>query len=92
MGLGGFLGLLLVAGIVGVIGQAIAGYSMGGCLMSIIVGFIGALVGVWLERALGLPELLTVNVGGFVFPILWSVIGAAIFVFIVSLFTRRWAL
>ena len=52
-----FLILLLVAGICGSIGQAIAGYSRGGCLVSIALGFIGALLGTYLAHALGLPEL-----------------------------------
>ena len=45
--------LLIVAGIAGSIGQAIAGYSTGGCLTSIAVSFIGALIGVWPARTLG---------------------------------------
>src|ERR671922_185936 len=45
-----FLILLLVAGICGSIGQAIAGYSRGGCLVSIALGFIGALLGTYLAR------------------------------------------
>src|SRR5881397_642413 len=52
-----FLLLLLVAGICGSIGQAIAGYSRGGCLTSIALGFIGALLGMWIAGRLGLPEL-----------------------------------
>src|SRR5262245_19469378 len=36
-----FLILLLVAGICGAVGQAIVGYSRGGCLASIALGFIG---------------------------------------------------
>ena len=44
MTLTGILVLLLIAGIVGGLGQAISGYSFGGCLMSIIVGFVGAYV------------------------------------------------
>ena len=44
MTLFGFLILLLIAAICGGIGQAIAGYDLGGCLVSIVVGFIGALV------------------------------------------------
>jgi len=81
--------LLVVAGIVGSLGQALVGYSMGGCLVSIVVGFVGALLGAWLARNLGLPELLTVRVGGTAFPIVWSVIGSALFVLVVSLVTRR---
>jgi len=81
--------LLVVAGIVGSLGQALVGYSMGGCLVSIVVGFVGALLGAWLARSLGLPELLTVRVGDAAFPIVWSVIGSALFVLVVSLLTRR---
>jgi uncharacterized membrane protein YeaQ/YmgE (transglycosylase-associated protein family) len=84
--------LLVVAGIIGALGQAIAGYSMGGCLVSIVVGFVGALLGLWLARGLGLPELFAVQVGGTTFPLIWSVIGAALFVFVIGMFNRRsWA-
>jgi len=80
--------LLLIAGVCGALGQAITGVSRGGCLVSIALGFIGALVGLWLARLLGLPELFTVKVGGTSFPILWSIIGSALFVAIISLITR----
>lgn len=76
--------LLLIAGIAGSIGQAIAGYSTGGCLTSIAVGFIGALIGVWLARTLNLPVLFNISVGGTAFPVLWSIIGAALFVAVIS--------
>lgn len=89
MGLIEFLILLLIAGICGSIGQAIAGYTRGGCLVSIAVGFIGALLGSWLSIQMGLPELFNVNVGGSSFPILWSIIGSVIFVAIIGLFTSR---
>ncbi len=81
--------LLLVAGICGALGQAISGYSRGGCLVSIALGFIGALVGMWLARTLELPELFAINVGTTRFPVIWSIIGAALFVAVLSLFTRR---
>jgi uncharacterized membrane protein YeaQ/YmgE (transglycosylase-associated protein family) len=80
--------LLLVAGICGSLGQAIAGYSRGGCLVSIALGFVGALLGMWLARMLGLPELIPVNIGGTSFPIVWSIIGSALFVAIIALITR----
>jgi uncharacterized membrane protein YeaQ/YmgE (transglycosylase-associated protein family) len=84
--------LLLVAGICGSIGQAIAGYSRGGCLVAIALGFIGALLGTLLAHKLGLPELLvldSVRINGRGFPIIWSIIGSALFVAIISLITRR---
>lgn len=77
--------LLLIAGVCGSIGQAISGYSHGGCLVSIAVGFIGALLGGFLSRMLGLPELF--RVAGF--PIIWSIIGAALFVALISLISGR---
>jgi uncharacterized membrane protein YeaQ/YmgE (transglycosylase-associated protein family) len=80
--------LLIVAGLCGALGQAIAGYSRGGCLVSIALGFVGALLGMWLARQMGLPELFAVNIGGTNFPIVWSIIGSALFVAIITLITR----
>lgn len=80
--------LILVAGICGSIAQSLAGYSHGGCLVSIVLGFIGALLGMWLARLLGLPELLEIEFGDQPFPILWSIIGASIFVALLSLISR----
>jgi len=83
-----FIILIVIAAICGAIGQAIAGYSLGGWLISTVVGFIGALVGTWLARSVGLPELLTINVGGQPFPIVWAIIGSAILAAIVALVSR----
>jgi uncharacterized membrane protein YeaQ/YmgE (transglycosylase-associated protein family) len=80
--------LLLVAGLCGALGQAISGYSRGGCLVSIALGFIGAILGMWLARQLGLPELFNVAIGGQRFPVVWSIIGSALFVAVISLLTR----
>ena len=84
-----FLVLLLVAAVCGAIGQSLAGYSLGGCLVSAAVGFIGAFVGLWLARELRLPEILTVQVGGEAFPVLWSIVGSAICALIIGLLSRR---
>ena len=88
MGLIDLLVLLLIAGVCGALGQTIGGRSRGGCLVSIALGFIGALLGGWIARRAGLPELLPVDVGGMYFPIVWSIIGAALFVAVISLITR----
>jgi uncharacterized membrane protein YeaQ/YmgE (transglycosylase-associated protein family) len=84
-----FIILLVIAAICGAIGQAIAGYSLGGMLISIVVGFIGAFLGSWIARSVGLPELLMINIGGEPFPIVWAIIGSAVFTAIIALFTRR---
>jgi len=84
-----FILLLLVAAICGSIGQALVGYSVGGCLVSALVGFVGALFGSWLPVQLGLPEPLPVRIGSDTFPILWSIIGSALLVFGVAMLNRR---
>jgi uncharacterized membrane protein YeaQ/YmgE (transglycosylase-associated protein family) len=84
-----FLILIVIAAICGAIGQAIAGYTLGGMVITTVVGFIGAWLGTWLARAIGLPELLMVNIGGQPFPIVWAIIGSALFAAIIALFTRR---
>jgi uncharacterized membrane protein YeaQ/YmgE (transglycosylase-associated protein family) len=80
--------LLIVAAVCGSLGMAISGYSRGGCLVSIALGFIGALIGMWLARVMSLPELFTLELGGVQFPIIWSIIGSALFVAVLSLLTR----
>ena len=79
MSLSALLLLLLIAAIAGSLGQALSGYSLGGCLMSIVVGFVGALLGFWLSRQLGMPEPFLITVGGESFPLLWAIIGSALF-------------
>ena len=81
--------LLLVAGICGSLGQAISGFSRGGCLVSIALGFVGAVIGMWLARALGLPDLFPVRIGTTNFPIVWSIIGSAVFVAVIALLAGR---
>lgn len=83
-----FVLLLLVAAVCGAIGQSLAGYSRGGCLMAIALGFVGALLGSWLAGAIGAPELIVVRIDGRGFPIVWSIIGSALFVALVAALTR----
>jgi uncharacterized membrane protein YeaQ/YmgE (transglycosylase-associated protein family) len=83
-----FLILLIIAAVCGAVGQALAGYSVGGCITSILVGFVGAVIGTWIAGALGLPEVFAINVGGRAFPVVWSVIGSALFVGLLALLTR----
>jgi uncharacterized membrane protein YeaQ/YmgE (transglycosylase-associated protein family) len=80
--------LLLIAGVCGAVGQSLVGYNLGGCLVSIFVGFIGAYLGAWIAGAMGLPEIFTVNVAGRPFPIIWAVLGSAVFALGVGLIRR----
>ncbi|HEV7743564.1 MAG TPA: GlsB/YeaQ/YmgE family stress response membrane protein [Pyrinomonadaceae bacterium] len=81
--------LLIIAGLCGALGQAITGYSRGGCLVSIALGFIGAVLGMWLSAKLHLPELFSIRIGTTNFPVIWSIIGSALFVALITLITRR---
>jgi uncharacterized membrane protein YeaQ/YmgE (transglycosylase-associated protein family) len=81
--------LLIVAGLVGAIGQRLAGSVRGGLLTPIALGFIGALIGTWGAGQFRLPEIFTLQIGRTTFPIVWAIIGAALFVAILGLLTRR---
>jgi uncharacterized membrane protein YeaQ/YmgE (transglycosylase-associated protein family) len=84
-----FIILLVIAGICGAIGQAISGYTRGGCLLSIVIGFIGALIGMGLANFFNLPDIFTIQAGDVTFPVIWSIIGAALFVAVVGLLSRK---
>jgi uncharacterized membrane protein YeaQ/YmgE (transglycosylase-associated protein family) len=81
----GLIVLLVVAGVCGAVGRAIGGGTRGGFFVSIAVGFVGALLGMLIAGRFGLPELLMVAVDGHRFPILWSIIGASLFVALMHL-------
>jgi len=76
----GFFILLLVASICGSIGAALAGRNGLGCFTSIVLGLIGALIGTWLSRELGVRDLFVVHR----IPILWSIVGSALFVALIT--------
>lgn len=83
-----FLVLAAVAAICGMIGESLAGYSVGGCLTSAVIGYIGAFIGAWVARQFNLPELLAITVGGQSIPVVWSIIGSALLVAGLSLIRR----
>ena len=83
----GLVVLLIIAGICGAIGRAIGGGTRGGFLISIVVGFVGAVLGLLVADAMDLPEILSVNIDGRSFPIVWSIIGGALFVALAHLLT-----
>ena len=89
MSLTNLLLLLVIAAICGAVGKALAGGVRGGLIVSTVLGFIGALLGPWVARALKLPEPFMVTIGGHPFPILWSILGAALFVALLHLISRR---
>lgn len=79
---------LVIAAICGVIAEALVGFSPGGLIASIAIGLVGAFIGSWLAAALGLPALLTVTFGDVQVELIWTIIGAALLVALLSLIRR----
>lgn len=88
----GLILLLIIAAVCGAVGKALGGGSRGGLLVSTALGFIGALLGPWMARQLNLGEPIVIRVAGESFPIIWSIVGAAVFVALLNLLSgKRWA-
>jgi uncharacterized membrane protein YeaQ/YmgE (transglycosylase-associated protein family) len=89
MTLSGLLFLLVVAGVCGSLGSALAGYSHRGCLSSIVLGFVGAWLGTWFASQMHLPALYVVHMRGESFPVVWAIIGSAVLAGVTSVLTAR---
>ena len=89
MTLTGFLLMLLIAAVAGAIGQSLAGYSLGGCIGSIVVGFVGAYIGTWIALQFQLPSFMTVEIDGRGFPLFWAIVGSALLAATVGWISRR---
>ena len=81
--------LIVIAAICGAVGKALAGGVRGGLIVSTALGFIGALLGPWLARQVNLAEPFMLQIGGQSFPIVWSIVGAALFVALLHLLSGR---
>ena len=88
MTLTGLIILLVVAALCGIAGQFLAGYSVGGLVISVVVGFAGAWLGLWIARTFDLPRFITMDIDGRSFPIVWSVAGSALLAAAVGLLRR----
>lgn len=81
--------LLVIAGITGSIARSLVGFDKGGCLLSVAVGFIGALIGTWLARELDFPDIFSFEIRGIKYPVVWSLIGAVLFTALLSLISPK---
>jgi len=70
--------LLVIAGIAGAIAEFIVGFSPGGFVVSVIIGVIGAYLGTWLAQQLNLSPIMTIDINGRTFPLVWSIIGSIV--------------
>lgn len=87
--LAGLIFLIVIAAVCGAVGRAIAGDVRGGLIVSIVLGLVGAFLGSWIARQMKLPEPFVLRVAGESFPVLWSIIGAALFVGLIHMISRR---
>src|SRR5258707_14464139 len=67
---------ILVAALCGALAQLVVGYTRGGCLGSLLIGLVGAVLGNWLATSLHLPQILVL----YDVDVVWTFIGAAILV------------
>ena len=84
MSIGEIIVYLVIALLCGIGGQMLAGRSVGGYVVSTVVGLTGALLGGYLARSVGAPEPFAVSVGGRTIPIIWAIIGAALVTLVVA--------
>jgi uncharacterized membrane protein YeaQ/YmgE (transglycosylase-associated protein family) len=80
----------LVALLIGSLGARLAGRrGRYGCLGSIVIGLVGALLGRLVSEVSGIEDFWVIRIGDRPFPVFWSVLGAALLVAVLALFTRR---
>lgn len=89
MGIVEFGATVVVAAVCASIGQFISGYSRGGCPVSFVTAFLGALAGPWAAAELDYAEPLYLPLGDVDFPLVTSAAGALILVVLVNLITRK---
>jgi uncharacterized membrane protein YeaQ/YmgE (transglycosylase-associated protein family) len=74
---------ILIGAVAGWIGGLIVKGSGSGFWINLIVGIIGALLGGWLLRFLGLPG------SSLIWELIAAIVGAVILLLIVGLFTKK---
>ncbi len=89
MNLWSFLLLLLIAFIAGSLGASIAQRKGLGCLAYIALGFIGAMLGAYLQQKFELPEPLLLRIGSRNFPLVLSILTSAVFVAVISGLSKK---
>ena len=80
---------LVLAGVLGVVSQKILGYKLGGLIVSVFIGFVGAYLGKEAAIWFNLPYIVSLRVNGRQFPILWSLAGAMIATLVMGMIARK---
>ena len=77
--------ILIVAGVCGALAQIVFGFRRTNFLIAVVVGVAGAYLGTYLAQRLGLPSLLPFSLGGRQIEVVWTFLGAALLMFVLSL-------
>jgi uncharacterized membrane protein YeaQ/YmgE (transglycosylase-associated protein family) len=85
----GLIVVIVTAALCGAVGLALAGGGQGGRVRYTTCGVIGAVLVPWLARECHLSESAGLHVSGHLFPIAWSIIGAALLVAILYAVSAR---
>jgi uncharacterized membrane protein YeaQ/YmgE (transglycosylase-associated protein family) len=80
--------LAVVAIICGSIAQLTSGYSRGGLIVNLGLGFCGAFVGVYLARYFNAPKIINVKFGTSDFPVIYSLVGSVFSVALVGFLVK----
>ena len=89
MGIIEFAATVVIAAVCGLAGQFLTGYSRGGCPVSFVTAFLGALAGPWVATKMDWPEPFFVPLGEVQIPLVSSAAGALILVLLVNLATKK---
>ncbi len=80
--------VVIVGIICGTIGQMTSGYSKGGWIVHLSLGWVGAALGVYLSRVFNAPLVYNITVQSTEFPVIWSLIGSVFFVAAIGLLVK----
>lgn len=80
--------MALVAIICGTLAQITSSNSKGGWILYPVIGFFGALSGVYVSRSLNAPVVYDLRIDGVVFPIIYCIIGAVFFLAAIGFFVK----
>lgn len=81
--------IFVIVGVCGIIAQAVFNFRKSGFALSVLLGTIGAFLGVIIARMLEIPELLTIQIGYEAIPVFWSVMGSGIFAILLNIVIKR---
>ena len=80
--------LLIIAAIFASLAQYIIGYKDAGWILSTVLGFCGAFLGLFIADKSHLPPIIGFHIGSEPFPIIWAMLGAIVLILIVALIQR----